>query len=134
MIGIVYYVRYYLTKNNETTYSPTWGCGYVAPNSKMQYTGKSFSKMLGKLSNFMIIEKKNYKELVPSEIFPQSRTYSSFYFDLFEVKLINPAMQLLRKFINVFQFVQNGKIQAYVVYGIVFIVVVFIGTVLNILY
>jgi len=39
---------------------------------------------------------------------------------------------LITRFINLFQFVQNGRIQAYVIYGIVFILIIFIGTVLNI--
>ena len=38
--------------------APTWGCGYVAPNPVMQYTGKSFSKSLAKLFGFITMEEK----------------------------------------------------------------------------
>lgn len=97
----------------------------------MQYTGKSFSKSLGKLLNFMIIEKKGYREIERSETFPDSRKYSSFYLDVFENKIIDPVILLITRFINLFQFIQNGKIQAYVIYGIVFIVAIFLGTILK---
>ena len=35
----------------------TWGCGYTIPSSRMQYTGKSYSKSLGKLLNFIVLGK-----------------------------------------------------------------------------
>ena len=97
----------------------------------MQYTGKSYSKSFGKLLGFVMIEKKGYDEIEKEEIFPESRKYHSFYLDFFETYLINPVILFMTRFINLFQFVQNGKIQAYVIYGIVFILAIFIGTVLN---
>jgi hydrogenase-4 component B len=54
-----------------------------------------------------------------------------FYLDFIENKIIDPVILLLIRFINLFQFIQNGKIQAYVIYGIVFILAIFLGTVLN---
>jgi len=131
LIGLFYSLKLGIYRKHEKAYGPTWGCAYQAPNSRLQYTGKSFSKALGKLLNFSLIEKKNYKELKPNEVFPKSRKYSSFYLDIFEQKLINPLLQQLKQFINLFNFVQNGKIQAYVLYGILFILVVFLGTLLN---
>ena len=96
----------------------------------MQYTGKSYSKSFGKLLNFVMIEKKGFNEIERNETFPETRKYRSFYIDSIESKIIDPLLFLIRRFINLFQFVQNGRIQAYVIYGIVFIVVVLIGTVL----
>jgi formate hydrogenlyase subunit 3/multisubunit Na+/H+ antiporter MnhD subunit len=133
IIVVIYLLRFFLTRKSEKTYSSTWGCAYVAPNTKMQYTGKSFSKTLGKLTSFMVVEEKTYDEIATPEIFPNNRSYKSFYSDLFELKIINPAIKQLKNFINLFQFVQNGKIQAYVIYGIVFILAIFLGTILNVL-
>jgi NADH:ubiquinone oxidoreductase subunit 5 (subunit L)/multisubunit Na+/H+ antiporter MnhA subunit len=129
--GVIFLLRWIISRGTEKKYSATWGCAYVAPNNKMQYTGKSYSKSLGKLLNFMIIEKKGYNELKEKEIFPAERKYRSFYLDIFESKIIDPLLFYLRRFIDLFQFVQNGRIQAYVIYGIVFILVIFIGTILN---
>jgi formate hydrogenlyase subunit 3/multisubunit Na+/H+ antiporter MnhD subunit len=134
LIGLTFFIRWAVTRRNEKIYSSTWGCAYAAPNSRMQYTGKSYSKSFGKLLNFVMIEKKGYTEIEKLEIFPVSRKYRSFYLDAFESKIINPLILLITRFINLFQFVQNGKIQAYVIYGIVFILTIFIGTVLSLLH
>jgi hydrogenase-4 component B len=131
VLVFVFGIRWVITRRSEEKYSSTWGCAYQASNEKMQYTGKSFSKSFGKLLSFMLIEKKGYKEISRSETFPVSRKYRSFYIDFFESKIIDPVILLITRFINLFQFIQNGKIQAYVIYGIVFILVIFIGTVLN---
>jgi len=132
LVGLIFLIRWYLTRGLERTFKPTWGCAYVAPNNRMQYTGKSFSKTFGKLLNFVMIEKKGYAEIIREDTFPAQRKYRSFYLDILDKKVIEPFLSLLYRFINMFQFVQNGKIQAYVIYGIVFILVIFIGTVLNI--
>ncbi len=131
LLGLMFTVRWILMKGKENQHASTWGCGYLAPNERMQYTGKSFSKSFGKLLNFMLIEKKGYEEIKKSETFPVSRQYRSFYLDFFEFRIIDPVIQLINRFINLFQFIQNGKIQAYVIYGIAFIITIFIGTVLN---
>ena len=131
IVGFIFFIRWIISRSNEKTYESTWGCAYVAPNNRMQYTGKSYSKSFGKLLNFVMIEKKGYTEIKKDEIFPETRKYRSFYLDFFEAKIINPVIFQITRFINLFQFIQNGKIQAYVIYGIVFILVIFIGTVLN---
>jgi hydrogenase-4 component B len=129
--GLMFLVRYILIGGKKKIYSSTWGCGYQAPNVHMQYTGKSFSKSFGKLLNYLLIEKKGYTEIEKSETFPVTRKYRSFYLDFFENRMIDPVILLINRFINMFQFIQNGRIQAYVIYGIVFILAIFIGTVLN---
>ena len=63
-------VRWLIIKKREVKYTPTWGCGYGAPDEQMQYTGKSFSKSFGKLMNFMLIEKKTYTEIERKRHFP----------------------------------------------------------------
>jgi hydrogenase-4 component B len=131
LVFCIFLIRRIITRKSEEEYNSTWVCGYIAPNERMQYTGKSFSKSFGKLLNFMIIEKKGYSEINKNETFPVTRKYRSFYLDVFETKIIDPVILVITKFINLFQFIQNGRIQAYVIYGIVFILAIFIGTVLN---
>ncbi len=127
----VFLLRKTLVKGSENLQSQTWGCGYVNPSVRMQYTGKSFSKSLGKLLNFVVTEKKSYQELQRNEIFPEKRKYRSFYLDIIDSKIVDPLLYITRRFMNLFQFIQNGRIQAYVIYGIVFIMLIFIGTLLN---
>jgi hydrogenase-4 component B len=128
IIAMVYGIRWFFTRKSEEIYSATWGCAYPVPNERMQYTGKSFSKSFGKILNFMIIEKKGYKEIVSDETFPTTRKYRSFYLDIFNIYILDPVILILTRFINLFQFIQNGKTQAYILYGIVFILVILLTT------
>jgi len=133
LLIVVYMARNYFSKNRIATIGTTWTCGYPVPTKKMQYTGKSFSKSLGKLLDFIVLEKKKYKELTVHEIFPLPRKYSSHYNDFFEKTFINPVVDRLIYAMNYFRFIQNGKIQMYMLYGIFFIVLIFLATVFNLI-
>jgi len=124
----VWLIRRWLKSKWPQTVAPTWGCGYVGPSSKLQYTGKSFTKTLGKTFGFVIVEQKHYRELNPSEIFPKGRGYLSHYIDFFEQKIVWPLTNNLLHGANNMKFIQNGKVQSYVLYGIIFILIVFIMT------
>ena len=135
LIGIVastWILRSLVLRERTVRINATWGCGYVAPNSRLQYTGKSFSKPLGKIFNALMIEKKQFQELSGGEIFPGKKSYVSHYHDFFEHNLINPITERLVFSANYFSFVQNGRIQSYVLYGIVFILVIVLLSIFNI--
>lgn len=42
LVAIIYILRYWVTKKHKVAVSTTWGCGYVAPSAKLQYTASSF--------------------------------------------------------------------------------------------
>ncbi len=132
LTGLVFFTRNYFTRTRPAIFKTTWGCGYVAPYSKLQYTGKSFSKTLGKLFSFLVIEKKMFKEITPLEIFPETRKHASLYSDFFEGKILFRIKNQLLFGMNYFQFIQNGKTQMYVLYGMFFILLTFLGTLLQI--
>jgi formate hydrogenlyase subunit 3/multisubunit Na+/H+ antiporter MnhD subunit len=132
LIAALWFIRSMVLKRRPVHPGLTWGCGYTVSSSRMQYTGKSFSKPLGKIFNFLMIERKQYKELEPGEVFPAQRVYKSYYFDFFQVRFIDSFVKRIPLVANWFSFIQNGRIQSYVLYGIVFILAMFIITVLNI--
>jgi hypothetical protein len=99
----------------------------------MQYTGKSFSKSLGKIFSFLLVEEKQYNELDKGEIFPGKRKYASHYLDFFEYWMIDFITHHLVYAANYFKFIQNGRVQSYVWYGLVFMLSIFILTALNVL-
>jgi formate hydrogenlyase subunit 3/multisubunit Na+/H+ antiporter MnhD subunit len=133
LLVAIYLLRNYFVKLHPVQENTTWGCGYTAPNVHMQYTGKSFSKSLGKLMDIVVKEKKKYTEIEVGEIFPQTRNHNSHFVDFFENTIFNRVTKLLLKFLNYFQFIQNGKVQMYVVYGLFFILLVFFGTIFNLI-
>ncbi|MCW3091352.1 MAG: hypothetical protein JWP81_2421 [Ferruginibacter sp.] len=129
LMTLIFYIRKRVSLQRNIVTGPTWGCGYIAPTARIQYTGKSFSKSLGKLFNFIVLEKKKYREIAGDDIFPVKRKHSSHYKDLFVIKIFNTIVDRLLFSMNYFKFIQNGKIQTYILYGIFFIVIVFLGTI-----
>jgi len=131
LLFILIVLRYLILRKRENTKYETWGCGYVAPIEKAQYTGRSFSRTYGELFSFMVKERKDFKKLSKEKIYPGALNFTSNYFDAIEKYLILPITRRLNFSLNYFNFIQNGQIQSYVIYGLVFIMIVFIGTVLQ---
>ena len=133
LITLIYFVRTYIANKKSRAFLSTWGCGYVAPNTRMQYTGKSFAKTFAKLFSFFTAEKKKYKEIDANTIFPSIRSYQSRYSDFFEIRIIDKLNNRLIGFLNYFTFIQSGQTQSYVLYGLLFIIVLIAATFFNFL-
>lgn len=133
LIGSVYVIRSKIATKNAARFSSTWNCGYIAPNTRMQYTGKSFAKTLAKLFAFITLEEKKYNEIEGDAVFPSSRTYQSTYAEFFEKKIINKVSNHLLNFMNQFTFIHNGQVQMYILYGFLFMSILMIATFFNIL-
>lgn len=133
LVFAVFFLRKSIAVRKPLAYFPTWGCGYVAPNARMQYTGKSFSKTLAKLFSFITAEKKEYDELEAHAIFPETRAYRSNYMEFFETRIIDKVNNYIIGFFNFFTFIHNGKIQLYVLYGFFFIVALIAATFFNLI-
>lgn len=133
LILILLFIRFRALKGRPSELTDTWGCGYVAPKPSMQYTGKSFSKSLAKLFGFITIEDKKYDELKSISVFPSPRSYASNYLEFFESRIFDPLVKQFLRIFNLFTFIHNGKIQLYVLYGLIFMVVLIILSVINVL-
>ncbi|HAZ04749.1 MAG TPA: hypothetical protein DCY97_21670 [Marinilabiliales bacterium] len=134
LLLLIFGLRWFIVRKRDTSIYETWGCGYVAPVLKAQYTGRSFARTFGNLLGFMVKERKDYIRIEKTTIYPEKRTFSTYYFDILEKYLITPLAKRLTFVLNYFQFIQNGKIQSYIIYGLVFIIIVFLGTVFNLIY
>ena len=53
----------------------TWGCGYTAPNTRMQYTASSFSAQFARMFDGVLPQLR--RERLPVEIFPQAHGHIS---------------------------------------------------------
>lgn len=63
----------------------TWGCGYTAPNSRMQYTGASFSLFFGSL--FEAVLPRLRRQELPRGYFPASGHLSTHQVDAVERRI-----------------------------------------------
>lgn len=117
--GLIYLIRRQVTINKPQNFNDTWGCGYVAPTAKMQYTASSFIRGYRKLAEpFLSISKKK-NEI--TGVFPKTGKQETHPYDKAEEWFVDYPLLKLKKFFNRFTFLQNGNLQFYILYGVVFI-------------
>jgi hydrogenase-4 component B len=122
IVFVIIRIRKFVTGNKIIETGPTWGCGYSPASSKMQYTAGSFVRSYSKLAKPLLdIEK---KEVELSEVFPSEKHYKTDPYDKIEHIFIDKPLKLLNKITDIFLFLQNGRLQRYILYGIIFITAV----------
>jgi formate hydrogenlyase subunit 3/multisubunit Na+/H+ antiporter MnhD subunit len=120
LILIVFLIRKFFMRKRIVTSEATWGCAYVAPTARMQYTAGSFVRSYSKLLKPVIMSVKREKDI--TGIFPKEGFYESFTYDKLEKWLIDKPIMAIKSFMGRFRFLQNGKLQFYILYGILFVV------------
>jgi hydrogenase-4 component B len=102
----------------------TWGCGYAAPTSRMQYTGQSFSEMLmTRVFPRWLRPKRNM--VVPDGLFPEQGAQATQYFDPVNRSLYQPFFKWLPDRCARLRWVQQGKLHYYMFYFVVVLVLAF---------
>jgi formate hydrogenlyase subunit 3/multisubunit Na+/H+ antiporter MnhD subunit len=122
IVGIVFLIRKQVQKRQTITHEPTWGCGYVAPTPKMQYTASSFIRTFTKLFGMMLLFHKKVKHV--ENIFPKHAHFESHSDNKKKKWLVNYPLMAFKSFLGKFRYLQNGNLQFYLLYGIIFIVLV----------
>lgn len=134
LVAVVFGIRWLLIRHRQSVVYETWGCGYVAPVKKAQYTGQSYTRSFGLLFASILRQNKKAEKLTKEKLYPGNHSYSTRYVDILEKYFVVPLAKRLTFTLNYFQFIQNGHIQSYVLYGLFFIILVFLGTAFNIIF
>ena len=112
--------------NSKVVLSETWGCGYDNPNNHIQYTASSYA------SPFLTMLKPLFKKVFdiekPRKLFPRSAHFSLHIDDIEEAYVINPLLKGDEWFLSKFESLQSGNIQSYIKYGLIFLLLVIIGS------
>lgn len=120
LTGIIFFIRKKITAQKPVAIAPTWGCGYAGDTAKMQYTASSFIRTYRKLAEPLLLIHKKKKEV--KGIFPKDGWRETHPYDLLEEWLIDIPLKQIKYFLGKFRFLQNGMIQMYTLYGVVFII------------
>ncbi len=122
LIISIFSIRKLVLNNRRIETGSTWGCGYVAPTFKQQYTASSFVRTYSKLfAPALMVEK---EEEILHKVFPGKVKYHTRAYDKVEKWMIDPILKLNKNFMGKFVFLNNGRLQLYILYGIIFIVTV----------
>ncbi|MDO9257220.1 MAG: proton-conducting transporter membrane subunit [Bacteroidales bacterium] len=122
LILSVFIIRRLVMRRHKISTGPTWGCGYVAPTPKIQYTAGSFVRTYSKLFAPFLLIGKHEEEI--HGVFPSEGKYHTHPYDEIEKLLIDSPLKLNKSFMGRFLFLNNGKLQFYILYGVLFILAV----------
>jgi NADH:ubiquinone oxidoreductase subunit 5 (subunit L)/multisubunit Na+/H+ antiporter MnhA subunit len=122
LTALIYFIRFGIGKNRLAGKSPTWGCGYIGPNEKLQYTASSFIRNYRKLAEPLLLTEQHKKDV--KGIFPGKAWHETHPKDKMEEYIINSPLRKLRNLLGKVTFLQNGRPQVYILYGAVFIMLI----------
>lgn len=124
LVGLVAVVGLALAwrlRRSQVDASCTWGCGYAAPTARMQYTTSGLSQMLVVLFGWALLPRR--KQVRVEGYFPAGASYATEIDDPVLDDAVLPASRRLANLMSWFRWIQQGSIQAYLLYILLTLVV-----------
>ncbi|MGA2142705.1 MAG: proton-conducting transporter membrane subunit [Brevinematales bacterium] len=118
--ALLWIVRVLLPGRKLERRAPSWGCAYPQ-TPRMQYTASSFSDPVLQVVSRAVGLKKEY--VLPAGIFPGKSSIISGTEDILDRYVIEPGVKLINRVLGLFTWIQSGKTQNYLIYGLVFLLV-----------
>ena len=112
VIGAAYLLR---LRRSPRSQGATWGCGYLEPTPRMQYTGTSFSEMVVNLLG-RIVAPSRQRPVLATPIPPAD---ARFHYTVTETVLdsvLTPVFHLVGLAFSYLRRVQHGQLHIYVLY------------------
>jgi hydrogenase-4 component B len=107
--------RYLMLRNREVTEAGTWGCGYLGPTPRMQYTGSSYSQPIVDLVGSALGATK--EEPVITDYFPTaSPTLTTAAPDTPKTRLFAPLYAGIVAALARLRWLHHGRLHIYVLY------------------
>jgi formate hydrogenlyase subunit 3/multisubunit Na+/H+ antiporter MnhD subunit len=94
---------------------PTWGCGYVRPTERMQYTGRSFAELVSEHLIPRLVRPRVWKK-APEGLFPVPVTFRAEDRDPVTEMVYEPFFRRWARRFGRLHALQLGKINVYLVY------------------
>lgn len=124
IIGLVALFFIFARRRGGVAADATWSCGYMAPAASMQYTGQSFSEMM--VSRLFLKSFRPKTHIVaPREVFPVAGKMTSTYADTLTRVVYQPLFNWLAGRFARLRWLQQGKIQVYMMYFVVVLLLAF---------
>lgn len=124
-IAILVMLRKQLLAGRPVDRAGTWDCGYVMPSARMQYTSSSYAKPLIHLFDGILQTKTSYD--APVDLFPSSAGLHTHTEDVFRRRIYEPLFHTVDRFRSSLRWMQEGRVQVYILYIAVTLVVLLIG-------
>ena len=135
LLVIIILLLYILKSRTQRTriieQGPTWGCGFTSPNIRMQYTGESYSEGLESIATSLTQNTVEGRTVGKSEIFPSSHRYAVRHKDKIDRLFAAWWVELLHIINKRIMSLRTGKINHYILFALLFMVVIFILSLFN---
>jgi hydrogenase-4 component B len=114
LAGALLLLRHMLLRKRKVSASPTWGCGYAAPNERIQYSGASFSQPAIVFMNSLL----RAKILLPkiSSYFPATAKADISCNDQVKEGFFRNLFLLFLGIANWSKRLQHGRVDGYILY------------------
>ena len=112
---------------------PTWGCGFTAPNTRMQYTGESFSEGLENVGRPLMKDMVDGRSVDKNEIFPSKHNYKIVHKDKVDSLLGQLWVKMMHHINEFVMRLRTGRVNNYITFALVFLIAVLLLTLLGIL-
>jgi hydrogenase-4 component B len=117
LVGLVLLLaaaRGFLLRRRVVASTATWGCGYVAPTPRMQYSAGSFAAPVLFIYRPLLGTKVNQEPV--RGYFPQTASYEEDASDLAQTRMVLPAASAVLRVAARIRMLQHGRVQLYLVY------------------
>jgi hydrogenase-4 component B len=128
IVSLLFAVRYFVARKKTIVYGPTWGCGYLSYNTRMQYTGSSYADYFAKFAGPILGQKNKFVPIAPNEIFPENKEMKIEIYDRIEKGILMRVLNVLIKTIKSLGVLQTGQTQLYILYAFIFLIILCIVT------
>ena len=118
MIAIIAVLFLLAIRRRPVSRDETWGCGYLAPTPRIQYTGQSYSELMVTQLFPKFLRPKTHV-IAPRGIFPDEGKMTTGYPDTLSRILYQPFFEWSMGQFMRYRWVQQGKIQYYMLYFVV---------------
>lgn len=133
VITLLYIVKRRAQSTRTVAKGPTWGCGFTSPNIRMQYTGESFAEGLESIATSLTQNTVEGRAVGKSEIFPTQHNYNIRHKDKIDRLLAEWWVELLRIINKRIMKLRTGKINHYILFALLFLVAIFVLSLLNLI-
>jgi hydrogenase-4 component B len=117
-------LRWLLLRRKIINTFKTWDCGYQEGSGRLQYTASSFASSFLEINSALVPHKNNLESSL--EMFPKVATFDSHSDDLVDRLLVRPLIALIQRILKLFSWIQSGKTQHYILYGLIFLILLVI--------
>ena len=133
VVAVLAALRRRALRKRTIAHGPTWGCGFTAPNIRMQYTGESFSEGLQSIMPSLTQQNGEGDAVGKSEIFPTSHGFDIRHKDRIDNLFSAWWVELLHQINQRVMRLRTGKINHYILFALAFLILIFILSIFNLL-